>query len=164
MEHYLAGMRLKHASNDVTRGTLFAATVMSTTGALHQKYLAERKALGVSITPDQEKELIAKEFRDVKALRGVPSRGTTAIKVDEEAWKRMQPEYLKEAVEQRWKKDRRFHEIVEGIRAKGDGAYLLYEQTATSSLGGTYNKARKAVTGENLLGKTIMHLAKFPGA
>ena len=164
IEHYLAGMRLKHASNDPTRGALFAATVMSTTGAIHQKYLAERTALGVSITPDQEKELTDKELREVKALKGVPARGAAAIKVDEEAWKRAQPSFLEEALRQRWTKDRRFHETVEEIRAKGADTYLLYEQSATSSLGGTYNKARKTVTGENLLGKTIMHIAKFPGA
>jgi hypothetical protein len=164
IEHYLAGMRLKHASNDKARGTLFAATVMSTTGSIHQKYLAERTALGTFITPDQEKELTDKEFREVKALKGVPSRGAAAIKVDEEVWKRMQPEFLEEALQQRWTKDRRFRETVEESRAKGAGAYLLYEQSATSSLGGTYNKARKVVSGGNLLGKTIMHIAKFPGA
>jgi predicted NAD-dependent protein-ADP-ribosyltransferase YbiA (DUF1768 family) len=164
MEHYFAGMRLKHASSDNARGALYAATIMSTTGAIHQKYLAERTALGTFITPEQEKELTDKEFREVKALKGVPSRGVAAIKVDEEAWKRMQSEFLEEAVKQRWTKDRRFRETIEEVRAKGADAYLLYEQSATSSLGGTYNKSRKAITGENLLGKALMHIAKFPGA
>jgi hypothetical protein len=164
IEHYLAGMRLKHASNDLTQGALYAATVMSATGTIHQKYLAERTALGTFITADQEKDLADREFREVKALKGVPTRGKTALKVDEERWKGMQSMYLEEAVRQRWAKDRRFRETVEEVRAKGAGAYLLYEQSATSTLGGTYNKARKSVSGENLLGKTIMRVAKFPGA
>ena len=164
IEHYLAGMRLKHASSDNARGKLFAATVMSVTGSIHQKYLAERTALGASITHEQEKELTDKEMREVKALKGVPSRGASAIKIDEEAWKRAQPEYLEEALKQRWTNDKRFREIIEGVRTGRSGAYLLYEQSATSSLGGSYNKTRKSVTGGNLVGKTIMRLAKFPGA
>jgi predicted NAD-dependent protein-ADP-ribosyltransferase YbiA (DUF1768 family) len=77
---------------------------------------------------------------------------------DEAKWMSVKENALREALTQRYTKDKDFQDIVNAVRAKGK--YLLYYSTAADGLGGV-RRADGRIDGENKVGKIIMELAGF---
>ena len=154
VEHYLAGMRLKHAGS---RADL-AANLFSEGGSIHQKYLGKRKLEKVSDVRDYE--LLAEESADVvKALKPTALR-PYGVKFDEALWASMKDSILMDAIRQRWESDARFHKIVEAARTLN--RYILYYTGpgGSNELSGVHQSDGRIV-GENKVGKAIMEIANF---
>jgi hypothetical protein len=161
MEHYLAAMKLKHAS---TRPE-YAETLLSDRGTIHQKYLQQRQLSGWKsdqdpmINADMYKSL-KNEADEVRKQMTSSSLKVYKIVIDEGKWVPLADKYLMEGLRQRWLRDARFHKIVEAARQQQK--YMLYNVgiSAASELGGS-RKLDGRIEGENKVGKFIMQLAQF---
>jgi len=168
IEHYLAGMKLKHAVTYKSPSLLY--TLMSTTGKIHQKYSKERKKM-LKDSDDYYKSLSAeaKKVREYMA-HPVELEGIGAT-VDEQQWQTMRDTFLRNALQYRFLYDASFREIVLSI--KENKKYLLYVKSATrnsvntvlnattSELYGERNPATGRIDGANHVGKLIMEIADF---
>lgn len=155
IEHFLAGMKLKYVAKNPT----LARSLMSTEGSIHQKYVGQRVLEG-SISNTREISLQKDEISDVKRAMNPSSLGSYGIKkLDESAWISIKDNFLRDALTQRWTRDKRFHIAVEA--ARNAGKYLLYYiKSDTSELGG-YRRVDGTIAGENKVGMFIMEVAGF---
>jgi hypothetical protein len=160
LDHYLAAMRYKVASNKPE----LAATVFGKDGTIHQQFLRKRleeteggtKPLG----PVREKEFNKLEAAAIKeAIRPSAFKKYKAV-FDEAKWASKKDEVLKEGLRQRWETDARFRKIVEAARDKGK-TLLYYTPGANSSNMGGVRKNTGLIEGENKIGTIIMELAGF---
>lgn len=160
MNHYLAAMRYKVASNKPE----LAASIFGTEGTIHQKFLRMRLLetdAGSKVLPEKrEKELLKLEATEVRdAIRPGTFKKYKAT-FDEARWATQKDVVLREAVRQRWETDARFRKIVEAARDKGK-TLLYYAPGANSTNLGGIRKADGHIEGDNLLGKIMMELAGF---
>lgn len=158
IEHYMGAMKLKHASN---RPEL-AKLLMSTDGSIHQFYQNMRRARSVKPESTADFKLLAEEITEVRKKTTKTSLQTFKAKVDEDKWLLEKDNELRNALEYRWKHDKRFHDIVESARQAGK--YLLYQTTvraSSSELGGKRSATTGQIQGENKVGRIIMELAGF---
>jgi predicted NAD-dependent protein-ADP-ribosyltransferase YbiA (DUF1768 family) len=163
IEHYLAGMRLKRASN---RPEL-AQSLVSREGSIHQAFLNERLALinpqTGKISERDDESLLDSEIARLKLAMKVSSLSKTyGAVIDEARWSTIKDEVLEDAITQRWTKDARFRRIVEAARDRGK--YLLYYTpgASVSNMGGHRVPQTGVIEGENRVGKIIMSLAGYP--
>ena len=167
VEHYIAGMRLKLATDKPE----LAETIFSREGSIHQKFLTDRVALtngGTKpLSEEEDTRLLEAEVAAVKDAMREPYlkrywRGTPGKIVDEAKWATVKGDVIQDAITQRWTKDARFRKIVETARDRGK--YLLYYTpgAASSNVGGVRSTKTGAIEGQNLIGKTIMNLAGYP--
>jgi hypothetical protein len=159
IEHFLAGMKIKHASNKPQ----LAKDIMSTTGSIHRAFALNR--VGKTIEPESLEDfaLLLKEVTMVRRKIGTKTNlNQYRLVINDIVWNSIKDKYLMEALEYRFKRDARF---IAGVTAARDrGKYLLYKTTATlggSELGGERNAASKKILGENKVGKYIMEIAEF---
>jgi len=161
MEHYVAGMRAKRATNKPE----LAETIFSREGTIHQRFLQDR--LGMTnggtkqLSEEEDHDLLKAELSAVKlAAGGVALKKYKAV-VDEAAWATEKDKVLDEALRQRWDRDARFRKIIEA--ARNLGKYLLYYTPgATTNLGGKRDKDSGQIEGDNKVGKIMMTLAGYP--
>jgi predicted NAD-dependent protein-ADP-ribosyltransferase YbiA (DUF1768 family) len=169
VEHFIAGMRMKIATNKPE----LSETLFSREGIIHQKSLADRVAFTnagtKALTEEEDTQLLEEEISSVKDAMKEPylrqrywrddKKGKI---VDEAAWATVKNLVIEEAITQRWTKDARFKKIVE--RARELGKYLLYYTpgAASSNVGGIRSTKTGEIEGQNLVGKTIMRLAGYP--
>jgi predicted NAD-dependent protein-ADP-ribosyltransferase YbiA (DUF1768 family) len=161
MEHYVAGMRAKRATNKPE----LAETIFSREGTIHQRFLNDR--LGMTnggtkqLSEEEDHDLLKAELSAVKlASGGVALKKYKAV-VDEAAWATEKDKVLEEALSQRWTKDARFRKVIE--TARNLGKYLLYYTPgATTNLGGKRDKDTGQIEGDNKVGKIMMRLAGYP--
>jgi predicted NAD-dependent protein-ADP-ribosyltransferase YbiA (DUF1768 family) len=161
MEHYVAGMRVKRATNKPE----LAETIFSREGTIHQRFLQDR--LGMTnggtkkLSEEDDHDLLKAELSAVKlAAGGVALKKYKAV-VDEAAWATEKDKVLEEAVKQRWDRDARFRKIIDA--ARNLGKYLLfYTPGATTNLGGKRDKDSGQIEGDNKVGKIMMRLAGYP--
>ncbi len=160
IEHFLAGMQLKLASDKPE----LARTIFSRDGTIHQAKLRDRLLEtngGTRPMPAaKEHEFLKAELADVKdAMRPVALR-KYKVTLDAAKWATVKDSVLREALNQRWSKDARFRKIVEA--ARNQGKYLLYYTPGASgsNLGGA-RKNDGRIEGENKVGRIIMELAGF---
>jgi hypothetical protein len=90
-------------------------------------------------------------------------KAANTISYDDTKWVDKESKFLRYGLEQRWKHDADFHKTVEELRQKN--VYLLYSigphlGDPTGLLAGRVRK-NGTINGDNLIGKTIMELAKF---
>ena len=134
------------------------ASSFSCDGAIHreakERLTKEVKEKNLISTQNQARMKIALEELDKlrKALDTITYDDTKSYN-----------KYIKYGLEQRWKYDVEFHKTVEELRLKN--AYLLYSigphlGDPTGLLAGKVRRD-KTIDGDNLIGKTIMELAKF---
>ncbi len=160
IEHYMAGMKFKVASNKPD----MAKSLMSSSGSIHQTFLGRRR-LDPSIKPDTQRDydLINEEVTEIKKSMQKTSLNKYRVVFDDSKWIPVKDTYLKDALQYRWNKDARFHKIVDAAREKGK--YLLYSAKVTSTgfseFGGVRDMSSGRIVGENLVGKLIMGLAGF---
>ncbi len=157
IEHYLAGMKLKLASNK----SILAKQLMSTAGSIHQAALIKRRTKGgIALDSPYDIELRGEESNEVK--KGMLKKSLNSLRAvfDETAWIPIKDNALRNALEYRWENDKRFHGIVEA--ARNQGKYLLYSSDSPGSeLGGVRSPATGRIDGENKVGIFIMQLAGF---
>ena len=167
IEHYIAGMRIKLATDKPE----LAETIFSREGSIHQKFLTDRVALTNAgtkpLSEEEDTRLLEAEVAAVKDAMREPFlkrywRGAPGKIVDEAKWASVKGEVIEDAVNQRWTKDARFRKIVETARDRGK--YLLYYTpgAASSNVGGIRSTKTGVIEGQNLIGKTMMRLAGYP--
>ncbi len=158
IEHFLAGMKLKYASNKPS----LAKELMSNSGKIHQDYLIKRRSEG-SIKPESARdyELLEQEIKEVRSKLTKTALNQYRTVIDDSKWVLVKDKIIEYALKYRWDHDSRFHNIIE--EARNQGKYLLYGQklgSSASELGGV-RKADGKIEGENMIGKIIMTLAGF---
>jgi predicted NAD-dependent protein-ADP-ribosyltransferase YbiA (DUF1768 family) len=161
LEHYLAAMKYKLASNKPE----LAESIFGRMGTVHMKIEKQRQAItgaGARATTEaQDQDLLKKERQSILD-ESTPSafKKYKAI-FDETKWATVKDKVLEEGLKQRWEKDARFRKIVEAVRDKG--MILLYYtgNVSGSNLGGVRRPPEGYIDGENKVGKIIMRLAGF---
>ena len=167
VDHYIAGMRMKLATNKPE----LAGSIFGREGSIHQKFLTDRVALTnagtKSLSEEEDARLLEAEVAAVKDAMREPFlkrfwRGSAGKIVDEAKWATAKDQVIEDAIQQRWTKDARFRKIVEAARDRGK--YLLYYTpgSSTSNVGGIRSTKTGAIEGQNKIGKTIMRLAGYP--
>jgi predicted NAD-dependent protein-ADP-ribosyltransferase YbiA (DUF1768 family) len=159
VEHYLAGMKYKLATNKPDLG----AKLFAREGEVHQSSLRERateSAQGArALTADREHDLLKSERKKVTEESDV-TKGMKKYRAtfDEGKWFAVKDGVLRDALKQRWETDVRLRRIVEAIKTKG--LVLLYYTGpgSGSDLGGK-RTAEGYIDGENKVGKILMELA-----
>jgi len=172
IEHYLAAMKLQHASNSPE----LAITLMSTSGSIHQKYAVERRQKAIKSGSENPKdyELLNSEIEDVKKMMMKTSLNRLKVKFDEDKWNRplsntdslsFKDRILMDALTYRWERDERFRKIVEEVRTLGK--YLLYSigtKSGDSELAGIREMTgpqKGKIKGGNKVGLFIMEISGF---
>jgi hypothetical protein len=158
IEHYLAAMKLKLASNKPE----LAKTLMSTAGKIHQDFALKRRAEPIKQESARDFELLAEEAADVRKKMLKTYLNQYRVVFDEDKWIPVKDRVLMDALKYRWEHDKRFRETVEA--ARNAGKYLLYNTkiaSVASELGGTRSLATSVIEGENKVGRFIMELAGF---
>lgn len=160
MDHYIAGMRMKLATNKPE----LAVTLFSREGTIHQRFLNDR--LGMTnggtkqLTEEEEHEIMKNELAAVKAATGLLYLKKHRAVLDDAKWATAKDKVLEDALKQRWTLDKRFRKIVE--TARNQGKYLLYYTPGTTTnVGGKRDKDGQ-IEGDNKIGKIIMKLAGYP--
>jgi hypothetical protein len=158
IEHFLAAMKLKVASNKPEK----AKELMSTTGKIHQDFAAKRRAEAVKQESARDFELLAEEAAEVRKKMTKTYLNTSRTVVDEDKWIPVKDKYLMDGLKYRFEKDKRFKDTVEA--ARNAGKYLLYTTkiaAVASELGGTRSLSTGLIEGENKVGRFIMEIAGF---
>jgi mRNA (guanine-N7-)-methyltransferase len=158
IEHYLAAMKLKIASNKPN----LAKDLMSTSGRVHQDFALKRRAESVKQESARDFELLAEEAADVRKKMTKTYLNQYRVVFDENKWIPVKDKVLMDALKYRWEHDKRFRDIVEA--ARNAGKYLLYSTkiaAVASELGGTRSLTTSLIEGENKCGRFIMELAGF---
>lgn len=160
IEHFLAGMKVKLASNNPD----LAETIFGREGSIHKEFLtiriAETGGYKRPLDESRDYELLAEE-RDKVQSESKPSSIYKYNKTiyDEAKWATLKDKMLREALTQRYTKDAKFVKIVNAAKEKGK--YLLYYSLAATDLGGK-RKEDGTIEGQNKVGKFIMEIAGFP--
>jgi hypothetical protein len=157
-EHYIAGMKLKYASNKPN----LAKELMSSSGKVHQEFLAKRRTEGgIKSESTRDFEMLASEIKEVRSKLTKTALNQYRAAYDENKWIPIKDRILMQALQYRWEHDDRFRKIVEAAREQGK--YMLYSM-ATGSGAGELSGVRRAdgkIEGENKVGKFIMEIAGF---
>jgi len=181
IEHYLAGMKLKHAlvvprrAGEPDLGQL----LMSMDGDLHQKAEKKRReAMQLKkFLPesDDDFKLLIKEAQEVrKFFTTKKTLNQYKADISDDKWLPIRDKYLRDALRYRFKYDERFHKAV--LAAKDEKKYLLHTKASTNSnideagnavegsaseLYGKRDVSRKIILGKNKVGIMLMEIAGF---
>jgi predicted NAD-dependent protein-ADP-ribosyltransferase YbiA (DUF1768 family) len=156
MEHYIAAMKYKLASNspESARG-LFARD-----GQIHNDFLQQRlvESGGRPLSAEKDQEFLKKENEMVKLRSGQGSLNKVGFNPTK--WATMKDKVIEDAIQQRITRDSKFKKIVDA--AKAQGVYLLYYTGSSggSELGGV-RRPDGTIDGDNRIGKTMMRLAGY---
>ena len=158
IEHYLAAMKLKMASNKPEK----AQELMSTSGKIHQDFAAKRRTEKVKAESPRDFELLAEEATEVRKKMTKTYLNQSRVVIDETKWIPVKDKVLMDALKYRFDRDKRFKDTIEA--ARNAGKYLLYSTkiaAVASELGGTRSLATSMIEGENKVGRFIMEIAGF---
>ena len=159
VEHFLAGMKLKHASNNPS----LARSLMSVDGSIHRSSLLERVGKTIPVESGEDNGLLVKEITLVrKTINTKSNLNRFKTTINDMKWNAIKDEILREALRYRWEHDKRFRDGVSA--AKNMGKYLLYSTSALlggSEFGGSRDMAKGTISGENRVGRFIMEIADF---
>ena len=159
LEHYLAAMKLKLASNKPN----LAKELMSTTGSIHQAFNIKRRAEGgIKTESPRDYELLNEEVADVRKKMMKTYLNQYKVVFDDSKWIPVKDKVLMDGLKYRFEHDKRFRDTVEAARTAGK--YLLFSTkvaAVASELGGTRSLTSGRIEGENRVGRFIMELAGF---
>ena len=150
VEHFMAGMKYKYASDKPSH----AQTLFASAGSIHQKYLHAREGK-LAIEDKDELEFHMKELKDVhtdSCNAGMKRNGAT---FDSRKWNQLKDDFLQEAVRQRLKRDVRFSKIV--TECMKHERILLFD--STSEYGAKLTR-EGVLEGENKYANEIMKQMK----
>jgi len=158
VEHYIAGQRLKLASNKPELGS----TLFGREGSIHQKWIRERLTLTdagtKALSEDKDQELLKAEIEEVRLQSKATALRKYGAVVDEAKFATVKNKILRDSLKVRLEKDARFRRIVEAARDQGK-ILLYYTGTAAASELGGVRRGNGQIDGENKIGKYIMELA-----
>lgn len=172
IEHYLAAMRVRFASNRTGNDAAsLAIKLFSMTGGIHQQFAAMRSKEQIPNESDADYKYLDAEA--VKVRQVVTKKGEilnkSGVIFDEDKWDSLKIQFIAKALQYRMDHDERFMNIVEA--ARNFGKYMLYQASATNTsnnakkvsreLGGVYGLSTKRIDGENKVGRILMKLANF---
>jgi hypothetical protein len=172
VEHYLAAMRVRFASNKTGNdAATLAINLFSMTGGIHQQFAAMRSKDKIVNETDADYKYLDAEA--VKVRQVVTKKGEilnkSGVVFDEDRWDSLKAQFIAKALQYRMDHDKRFMDIVEA--ARNSGKYMLYQASATNTtnnakkasreLGGVYGLSSKRIDGENKVGRILMKLANF---
>ena len=161
LEHYVAGMMYKLATNKPT----VAVSVFSRDGEIHQEYVRQRlteTAGGTKpLVAERDYDLMDQEAKDVKAAVRTAAMKKYGAILDEVKWATVKDEVLRDALKQRWEQDAKLRKIIEAVRNQGK-ILLFYTPGAAANLGGI-RRDDGSIEGDNKIGRIWMELANFPG-
>jgi hypothetical protein len=171
VEHFLAGMSVKYASNktaiDINDAAETAASIFGREGVIHQRFVAQRAAEALTeakpLKMVRDKELLKQESQSVRdEMRPESLASKYGIIIDQAMWLTKKDDFLEQALQQRWKRDKKFHEILEATRAQNK--ILLYYNPGAlmNDLGGEFVPTTGRIIGDNKLGKMMMKIAGYP--
>ncbi len=156
MEHYIAAMKYKLASNspEMARG-LFARDGQIHNDVLQQRLIASN---GRPLSVEKDHEFLKKENAMVKLRSG--QGALNKVGFNPAKWATVKDKVIEDAIQQRMTRDAKFKKIVEA--AKAQNVYLLYHTGSIggSELGGVLRPTGE-IDGDNRIGKTIMRLAGY---
>ncbi len=158
VEHYIAGQRLKLASNKPDLG----AAIFSRDGSIHQAYVRRRLELTAAgtrpLTEEQDYALVKEESDEVRDQSKATNLRVRGAVVDEAKFATVKNQVLRDALRIRVEKDARLRRILDA--ARGQGKILLYNagKAKASELGGS-RKQNGTIDGQNKIGKFLMELA-----
>ena len=164
LDHFLAGMRIKHASNRPDQ----AISLFGMGSQLHQGFLSKRRVSSIKRESPKDFELLSDEATEIRKKLTKTALASSKTVIDDAKWNQVKDRFLMEGLRHRWEHDQRFHTIVETARNRGK--YLLFTVSSTarnafaSELGGTRSLAPATVgqiVGQNKVGRFIMELAGF---
>ena len=158
VEHYLAAMKLKEASNQPN----LARTLMSTKGQIHQQFGFARLRETINEESVRDFKLLMDEAKEVHKEMSKGALTGRGVVIDESIWQTQKDEFLANALKFRYQRDARFQSIVEA--AKADKKYILYlsnVEVGIPELSGVRHGVKKTITGGNKVGRFIMKLARF---
>jgi hypothetical protein len=157
--HFMAGMKYKKATNKPG----LAESLMSRTGTIHEEFNRQRlkeSAAGTRpITKERDLEILKLELDKVQLKSSPQAISSMSAQYNEGAWLAVKDDMLKEAVKQRWLRDKRFHELVEEARSKGK--YILYFTKERSNELAGKRLIDGRIEGDNRYGRAIMSVANF---
>jgi len=180
VEHYLAGMKLKHALITPRRvgEPDLGQLVMSEDGDIHRQFKDLRKETmrRKPFAPESadDYKLLVKEAQTVRKFFSNKSNiRKYKANVSDEEWDSMRDKYLRDALRYRFRFDQRFRDTV--LAAKEAKKYLLHikstmnndisdpskAEDSTSELYGYRNPNTKVILGGNKVGLFIMEIAGF---
>lgn len=158
VEHYIAGQRLKLASNKPDLGP----SIFGREGSIHQKYIRERlelTAAGSKALPEEKDyELLKAESNEVRDKSKVSDLRKYGAVIDDAKFATVKNKILRDALRQRVEKDARLRRIVDAAREQGKLLLYYTGSTVASELGGT-RRADGRIDGENKIGRFLMELA-----
>ena len=176
IEHYLAGMKLKHAGKKLKSASSrpdylaeLAKNLFSISGDIHEEMIRKRAQSRPPIQLDSERDytLQLEETLKVRKMITDASLKSYHIMLDESVWSTMKDRVLHYALDYRFHHDKRFENGVKTIITSGRD--LLYspkdaaKNTATSDeLGGERvlrGPAKGTIKGENKVGTMLMEIA-----
>ncbi len=158
IEHYLAAMKLKLASNKPNLGV----ELMSTKGKIHQDFSLKRKAESIKYESPRDFELLADEMVEIRKKMTKTYLNQYRVELYENKWAIIKDKVLKDALLYRWQHDKRFRATIEA--ARNLKKYLLYSTkiaAVASEYGGVREQATGKIQGENKVGRFIMEIAGF---
>lgn len=161
VEHYLGAMKYKHGTSRPDLGPTYFGTM----GSIAREFKAKRDAeTGVGrkkLSPTKDQDLLLEEHDKVLeesrkgAIERNKGRNGKKLVFDETAYNLVKDGLLRDALRQRFEKDKRFHDIVMTARAKNK--YLLFTARGMDDLSAQLKEGR--IEGQNKVGKFIMELA-----
>jgi predicted NAD-dependent protein-ADP-ribosyltransferase YbiA (DUF1768 family) len=158
IEHYILGMKFKHAVN---RNDL-AIKIASINGSIYTKYKNKRdseKKGTKDITDTRKHELLLEELQELHKATNPSELKLYNLKFYEDVWNKIKDKVLREGLEQRYNKDKIYKDIIDVVRAKD--MYILYSSYDNNTeLGGKHVKDG-SIAGGNKVGRMIMEIARF---
>jgi hypothetical protein len=159
VEHYLAAMKYKHATNKPE----LAESLFSREGSIHKKFVGKRlNELGdkKKLISDRDYELLLEEIKEVRLSTTTSMFSTYGVQFDNNKWLTIKDRILRDALEQRYKYDKRFADIVQVAKSKN--MYILFSSgdKGVNEYGGIH-KRDGTISGANKVGRYIMEIAGF---
>jgi hypothetical protein len=158
VEHYILGMKFKHAVN---RPDL-AIKIASVNGSIYTKYKNKRdseKRGTKDITDTRKHELMLEELAELHKATNPSELKLYGVKFYENVWSGIKDKVLREGLEQRYKTDKAYKDIIDTVRSKG--MYVLYSSYDNNTeLGGKHAKDG-SIAGGNKVGRMMMEIAAF---
>jgi hypothetical protein len=158
VEHYIAGQKLKRASNKPELGP----NLFTNTGTVHQSFERQRLELTdggtKALSEDVDFDLLKKESEKVRDELKPASLRKYGVVIDDGKYETLKNGIIREALQYRLEKDVRFRKIIEAARSQGK-VLLYYTGTVAGSELGGVRRANGQIDGQNKIGKFIMELA-----
>ena len=160
VEHYLAAMKYKKATNKPAR----AEQLFRNDGDIHrfmnEARVTKKYALGRDMNPKEDYAMIKQEAEKVRDSTLPAAFKAEGAVFDEGKWVREKDRALEYALRYRYMHDGNYRKAIDTL--KGKGKYIInYMKTAANELGGMLDPATGLIKGGNKVGRFMMRIAGY---